>query len=787
MHRQKTHRHGRWICVTFALLMLMTLASSIPARASGSLSDVGSEWYVAYSSHLGNRRIGVLAQSQDGRKVYCMESGAPSTLDFESVQVIADSEMSRSIAWLIRRYQDTKNPLIHAGIGILVHDAYDLNRQNWENAQPEIKVNNADAFVEAERLLQEARNHVPINATLRSQYEVGRRSGYVDVLVGGPDGVNVPDVEFTLNLSGPAVFSSDGKSTFRGTSGSDARRIYWTATGTGDVSVSVAYDYGTVEQLVSSQDYVRFATMKAAAGQTLSFPVRKEFAPLISTAVARRIVNEGDHVLDTVTSDVAAGDSWEEGVEVNALGYYFDSLEHADLGKTVHPHDNESASGYLERLRGLGHEPSGYASAMFDAPKRSVQVSAVSTANGNEPYLASADSGFGTWVWVIDHTKQKALTQEYVVKDVLSDFLEIPETLSIRKVPSVDSSVTEHSATVGSELSDVIVVTGLPGDAGSFKGNAEYGFQADDSVAEVKVFWSGSGDGSDDTPYKPAANESPEEDRHHRLVGAWRYAAANRTIKVGGGAPDMSGKPVNIIAETPGYYVFVYSFAGDARAAPVRSAYDDAWECVRVQGFVESRPESASIQTHAEPATVELGESSYDSATISGAVPEGSYITFSAFSTDSQNDTLNVEDPILDELRVDLTADVAEQTVRSDSVVAGHVGLLQWKATLWSSEGEILDSHELGLPEETTKIIAHANPGKSSKSTNETVDEARSSQADELARTGTTAIPALAIPASIALLSGMLMMSIPRAQRGKWRAGALNPRNQRNLAYPDER
>lgn len=764
MHRQHKRRLGYLYTFVFGCAALLALALAFPAFAQDGLKPVGEEWYIPYTFDGYGVSIGAMADSADGRKVYCMETGELVSYDVSHAQSIPDSQLARSIAWLTQHYRNTANALTQAGIGIIIHDAYDLNPAVWKLRKETLNDTHPETIVRAQQLLMEATSNTATGANLNMTYEVGRRRGYIDVTVKGPQGVNVANVPFTLKFEGPAVFVSGGTSTFSATSTSTARRVYWTATGTGDVKASVSYEYGTIEQLVSNQDYVRFATVKAAAGADLNFAVRKEFAPTIGTTVPHRIIDEGDQVLDTVTSGISAGDVWEEGVQVKALGYYFDSLKHGDLGNVIHPQSNESVTSYLARLSALGYKPSGYGTALFDAPNRSVQVKATTKPDGSEPYRASANLGIGTWVWVIDHSQQETLTKEFVVKDVLSDFLEIAETVSIRRKLIVDSSVTEHAATVGSELSDVITISGFPADSGTFKGNTDYGLQADLPHAEVQVFWSGSGNGGDDEPYKPDASDLPQVDAHHELVGSWKYAATNSTIKVGAGAPDMLGDPVHIIAGKPGYYVFVYSFSGDARTAPIHSSYSDAWERVRVQAFADPVPVQATIETHAEPSKVKLGESSYDTATVTGTVPEGSYLTFSAFAGDQQTGTIDMNEPVLEEFRVDLAADLASQTVMSSRVIAANVGSLQWKATLWTPDGVILNSHELGLEEEITTIVSRA-PENADDEPDES--ERKPAAAKELAHTGVSMISVFGILAIIALISGMVMVSIARTWREK--------------------
>ena len=118
-----------------------------------------------------------------------------------------------------------------------------------------------------------------------------------------------------------------------------------------------------------------------------------------------------------------------------------------------------------------------------------MRVQAMTEPGGSTPYLAGeadrADGGgtgtgsFGTWVWVFRRASQSDEAKQYLVRDWSSTFLEAAESNVNRRKVAVESTVTEHSAHVGSELSDTITVSGFPSDHGSFAGNEEYGFGAD--------------------------------------------------------------------------------------------------------------------------------------------------------------------------------------------------------------------------------------------------------------------------------------------------------------------
>ena len=87
-------------------------------------------------------------------------------------------------------------------------------------------------------------------------------------------------------------------------------------------------------------------------------------------------------------------------------------------------------------------------------------------------------------MWAFERGRQSEQAREYMTQDVVTPFLEIPETNANRARVTVESTVTEHSATVGAELSDTITVSGFPDDHGSFDGDDAYGFGADTAYAQ---------------------------------------------------------------------------------------------------------------------------------------------------------------------------------------------------------------------------------------------------------------------------------------------------------------
>lgn len=357
----------------------------------------------------------------------------------------------------------------------------------------------------------------------------------------------------------------------------------------------------------------------------------------------------------------------------------------------------------------MGFRPSAYGEASFTAPGQRVDVRATAEPGGDAAYEAPRGGGFGTWVWAFEVEKLSDTARQYIGKDVVSGFLEYTETNSNRARVSVESTVTEHTGVVGSELSDTITVDGFPDDHGSFDGNVKLGIGADRAMAQVSVWWAGDpNDSAGDEAYRPQGETPPAEDSNHRLIGVWDYPAVNGRIRVGAGAPDAHGDPVHIVAESHGWYVFVWSFDGDDRVMPVSSAYDDAWERVRIWDV--ARPRKPALTTQVEPGIVRVDEPFRDTARIVGDVPEGAYVTFTAYEAVEEGAVPGMNGVLLDEARAEVDHTLFEQTIASPQVRSPKAGLVYWRASLRSRDGDVLVSHELGVEGETVTVEAPDDP-----------------------------------------------------------------------------
>lgn len=682
------------------------------ARASG-LSQPPQGTYLTYLHEGRSFYIGAIGTSDRGH-VYCIEAGRESEMQFGEERPIPDGDAARRVAWLAVRYVDSRDPMVHAGIGVLAHRHFDLDPSQWERHWASIRTQHPGLEGTAARLWDEAGTGMPSGAKTTYTYMEGLRSGTVEVAVTNGAGECIAGVPYRVELSGPGRFDGGGGSWIEGVSGTRPIRHAWRADGAGDVEASVEYDRPALRQLVSNQDYVRFGGTEPSRGSGVRFSVRKDFTPSISTVVDDKVVDVGRPVADEVTAGVRGADShWPQGLELKASGWYFDGIDAAALERGVIAADDGDGDGdmgaesFLARLAERGYTPAAYGETTFDAPGQTHRVRAVTEPGGDRPYTAPETGGFGTWVWAFDRERQSAAARDYLLHDVVSPFLEAAETNSNRAKVGVESTVTEHSASVGAELSDTITVRGFPDDHGAFDGYEDYGIGADEPYAQVSVWWAGDPDDpSNDEAYRPQGAQVPEEDRNHRLIGTWDYPAVNGTLRVGGGAPDAHGEPVRIIAETHGWYVFVWSFEGDDRVMPAASAYDDAWERTRVEEFAPPAP--PSIVTQVDPEEVGVGEPFRDTARIRGGVPEGAYVTFRAHRAVDEGQEPDADGMLFESGHVAVDHTLTDQTVSSPETRSPEPGLVHWRATLFSRDGDVLATHELGVEGEVVTVRAPA-------------------------------------------------------------------------------
>lgn len=576
-------------CVAVALALAAPWGAAVAAPGE-TLATAKSEDYFLYTHNGSTYWIGPIGYDSAGGRYYCIEQTRPTSLRVNAVSPLPDSPQNRRIAALLRKYQHVHNSdYTQTALAIIVHDAFDdtTGSAGW-GANRETLRQYPRLFERVDELLAEAPQLVPETMTAELEYDPVTRTGNVRLHIRNGSGGTVAGVPFTLEIDGPARFGN-GSTTVTGTSGDYTTVITWHATGDGPVTVTGGATVPSIDRIISTQDMITLGGGHMQAIDEVTIPVRYSFNPTITTRISPKSIDTGAPVTDDVQVSALPGSgAWPRGAQVHARGWYFGGLPVSALGERYVPNAHATAPEFLEQLARAGYEPCAFAEATFGASGQTVHVQGMREPGSGEPYLAE-QGGFGTWVWAVERDRQAGDVRELLADDVITPFMDPSETHTVRAPLTVASHVVESTVQPGAQIADVIRVSGFPDEHGDWGGSGEHGIDADVPYAQVRVWWAGSGDGQDDGAYEPADAQEPEEDDHHILIGTWEYEAVNGEIHVGGGTPDAHGDPVEIRAERPGWYVFVWEFAGDGRAQAATSSYADPQERV----FVRVEPEPA--------------------------------------------------------------------------------------------------------------------------------------------------------------------------------------------------
>lgn len=734
-------------------------AAAGASAAEGEKLTAATPYNFSYLNEGIAYEIGPVGYDGAGLDYYCIQQDKNTNYTVGAAATMQDSVNARKAAVLISRYphSEVKEDVTHAAIAVILHDFFDTSTgsHGWPSARAQLEQRYPQIFVRVDELLAEADAATPTRLATTLSYDEGRRNGAVTVSIDNARGEPVPGIAYTLTLDGPAVFP-DGTRTWRAVSGAKAAVVPWTSTGDGDVRVSGAAVVPSVDVIASSQRLVRVGEGQAKAFDEIRFPARKTFTPTIRTVTTPKVVTAGDRVTDAVAVGMAGPDDvWPRGETLTVDGWYFDGLDADAVTRRIDRQDGEDADDFVNRVaQALGRQPVATAQLVFDAPGGE-QTAVARDEDGD--YHATDASGFGTWLWAARRDRQRGSMGEYLVQDIVTAIVDGAETnVTRRDTVEVRSEAHEHTAHVGSQLMDTIWVSGFPDDHGRWEGDEAIGVGADEAYAQVNVWWAG-GDGDDDA-WRPEGDGQPQPDEHHRLIGVWDYAAVNGELRVGGGAPDAHGEAVEIVADAPGWYVFVWSFAGDDRVAPAASSYADGWERVRV---TEEPVETPTLTTQVDHAKVKVGEPFHDVASVRGPVPEGAVVVFEAYEAVGDDAQPGTNRLLLSGGRHPLDPTLTSQQVTSEETRSPTAGLVYWKATLLSRDGDVLATHEIGAPGEVVEVVEQ--PPAPSR------EQPKEQQAQEtkpaLAATGVAAAAPLTVTCILCAAAGVVAIRLRRGAK----------------------
>lgn len=715
----------------------ITTGSALAATTGGpgywfNATRSGSWWVGTHSSSLGPQRY------ENGNPVYCVEAGEQVT---NTGTWNKATDVNHKVgAWLVEKHKGDSSDFTQASVAYAIHEHLDQGSSHFRQlvaAGLEGVDINAVAS-NAANLWNDAYNTLPSNINASYAYTSGKRTGTVNPGVKNSNGQYIAGVKYTLTLNGPAKFDQTGTNTVTGTTTGQETHIPWTATGNGKVTYRVSMNVPTAAVLNSpGQDMMRASDPENQTSD-VQFSVSRDFQPTVSTSVSKKQLTRGSPVEDRVTSGVASSDDeWADNVPVKFKGYYFVG-DSKHILQVIKKNNGENPTNYLKRLRetdGIRQVAAATTSFTKSGQTNTVKAKAATggidydSVNGLDDYQVSdEDAGlFGTWVWV--EVKADQSQQDYIKGDYIDEFGKAQETSVSVLPPNHDSTVLEQESGMNKDILDEINISRLPSDYGKFTGNTNYGFGAD-AKAKIRVWWAGSGTGNkdEDEKYVPTTEEEPTQDANHKLVGEWEVPAMNGKYKVGGGKIVLypsDGSDAKTVATDVnikvtdkahcGYYVFIYDFPGSDRAKGFKSAYNNPWE----RSFVTQDAQPVTLTTNVNRTTVTQGEKFYDTATISGLVPRGSYVTFTAYDAVSGEPDVSTN-KLLDNTRVNVTNDQADHSdttqfeVKSPEISTNKIGKVYWVAKLYNAKGKALAGHAIGLENETIEVVGPSLTTKTS-------------------------------------------------------------------------
>lgn len=717
-------RLGRIVAASVAAVATLAGGMLVAGTANAATAQGPGYWFNPFNSglvYVGHHGFALGVQGmRNGHPAYCIEVGVAGIDTNAGTWADATDATSKVAAYMVDRNVGDMSDLTQAAVAYAIHEHLDEHPTWWASVKThQTGLEGGDwntVAARAAQLWQDAADNMPANIEASYEYTQGQRTGTINPGIKNTNGAFVSGLSYTITLNGPAVFSN-GTKTYSGTTTGTAQHIAWTATGNGLVTPTVSYKgYKAAKQNAPGQNLFAPSDPETTSAN-ITFNVRRDFQPTVSTQVGSKIVPKGARVSDRVTSGIKQGDEWANGVNVTAKGYYYTlDARQANGLAVLKQNGNEKTADYLNRVAKAYGNPVATADATFSKPGQTQAVTA-KNADGTD-YVNPQDGRIGTWVWTI--MKNEQTQPDYITADYTDPFGQVTESDIHKTAPNHDSTVLEQYTGLNKDIMDTITIGGFPQDYGQFNTNQAYGFDGD-VKAKIRVWWAGSGTGdrTQDEKFKPNTQAEPAADANHRLLGEWEVPAGNGTYKVGGGRitfrPANAGKAqtvaedVNITAtdaSQTGYYVFVYDFPGSDRASAFKSAYNDPWE----RSFVEETPHTVDLTSDVSTSEAGQGEEFYDVAHINGQVARGSYVTFTAYdAVPGSPDTTAPKK--LDNYRVPVTdaqADASNKKafdITSPKISTDTVGNVYWKVSLYNEKNELLASHALGIESETVRII----------------------------------------------------------------------------------
>ncbi|MDK7188816.1 peptidase [Bifidobacterium sp. UMB1230] len=553
----------------FSLLtaLLATIAIVVGNGAINAASaDIFAQYYTysdACSKVSPSRKI--VKKDEDGNYVFCINTGSTVKADSDWRDIPLDVNNINEITARIAK-SSIENDFTSQmeAAAYLIHEHYDEDKRGWEEAKrrgfdgaPNLKEN-------AEKLWNEVTQKTTkgMGFKILDPYATYyARSGRVVIDAQGVDGRNVTygseNTEFKVTAVGDKLrFIKDKKqvkevkesiNSYNLTYGID-----WVATGEGEAEIKGEYyiPYLQRKDIGNGAALIRVAKDEKVKEFTnvLTERAHRKFQPSLSSKSTVKELKVGDSVEDTVTSALKnpTEDEWVSGKDVRARGYYFVGSYNDIMKKRENKKDKVEE--YIKELREDKNIRQVAAADVYFSGENQEVKAVAHEAKGDlsKDELASAkvykvnkdDAGlFGTWVWFIDPGNQKDDVREFIPEKFVEEFGNVNSTVSHKAKISIEH-VKNLKNKDTNDVSDAIVVSGVPKDYGKFDGNTDYGFSKDAKM-NIRLWWVGNKDGSmsNENMVKLVSSsvEEPKEDENHKKIDSWDVPLRNGTYTLGNG------------------------------------------------------------------------------------------------------------------------------------------------------------------------------------------------------------------------------------------------------------
>lgn len=553
----------------FSLLtaLLATIAIVVGNGAINAASaDIFAQYYTysdACSKVSPSRKI--VKKDDDGNYVFCINTGSTVKADSDWRDIPLDvNNINEITARIAKSAIENDFTSRMEAAAYLIHEHYDEDKRGWEEAKRRGFDGASNLKEDAEKLWNEVTQKTPkgMGFKILDPYATYyARSGRVVIDTQGVDERNVTydseNTKFKVTAVGDKLrFIKDKKQVKEVKdhigSYSTLYGIDWVATGEGEAEIKGEYyiPYLQRKDIGNGAALIRVAKDEKVKEFTnvLTERAHRKFQPSISSKSIVKELKVGDSVEDTVTSALKnpTEDEWVSGKDVRARGYYFVGSYNDIMKKRENKKDKVEE--YIKELREDKNIRQVAAADVYFSGENQEVKAVAHEAKGDlsKDELASAkvykvnkdDAGlFGTWVWFINPGNQKDDVREFIPGNFVEEFGNVNSTVSHKAKISIEH-VKNLKNKDTNDVSDAIVVSGVPKDYGKFDGNTDYGFSKDAKM-NIRLWWVGNKDGSmsNENMVKLVSSsvEEPKEDENHKKIDSWDVPLRNGTYTLGNG------------------------------------------------------------------------------------------------------------------------------------------------------------------------------------------------------------------------------------------------------------